>query len=122
MAEGGFYVTEQECACGCGTRLSSLTVNRGWKFIRGHKGGTAPGRIVNRQPMQRPGKVMAVGLDQVREYLLQNDQLIVTQLEESRNRIHALKSEVSIIEVKIAKLLAERPKFRAALLALGEPA
>lgn len=117
-----FHVTEQLCACGCGTAMGSAIVDRGWKFIRGHKAGVAPGRVVPRKMAPRPGPVSAVGMDQVRRFLQENDQLIVQQLEESRNELERLKRDVDITERKITQLMAERPKFRAALNALGSPA
>ncbi len=35
--ETKFYVTNIECACGCGTCLGSKAVKQGWRFVRGHK-------------------------------------------------------------------------------------
>ena len=122
MDEQRFHITDQLCACGCGTQLASTIVGRGWKFIRGHKAGKVSGRVAVPKSAPRPGPVTVVGMEQVRSFRLQNDKLIADQLFAARERVAALKREIDSETAKIDRLMAERPKFKAALNALGSAA
>jgi hypothetical protein len=37
-----FHVTRVECKCGCGVLLNSALVERGWRYLRGHKPAGLP--------------------------------------------------------------------------------
>ena len=56
----GVHITDQLCACGCGTKMLSTVVDRGWKYLRNHKSAdlrpakadAAPKRTVKTRPME----------------------------------------------------------------------
>ncbi|HEY2013840.1 MAG TPA: hypothetical protein VGH38_10090, partial [Bryobacteraceae bacterium] len=59
---GGFF-SKTECACGCENLLAQRTVDRGWRYIRGHKPKTAPSvtQQLTRQSKIRPAPVTELG-------------------------------------------------------------
>ncbi len=58
-----YYITDQLCACGCKTRMPSTIVDRGWKYLKGHKPAhlRPDVKAVSDRPVQLAAKVYSYG-------------------------------------------------------------
>lgn len=116
-----FQLTDQLCACGCGTQLSNISAARGWQYVRGHKQGA--GAVHNStMPTPRalpPGKATVTGMSQVQTFLRQNEQLVDKQIDECHERLKALENEKRTLEHRVAVLREQHKKYKVALEALG---
>ena len=120
---GKFYITEQECACGCGTRMGSAVVERGWKYLRGHKPRGAPGASpvasARRSPAPWPGPVTAIGIQQVRQFLEESARFAAREMEISGEHLERLRSELAAAEAVHGRLAGEHAKYVVVLKTLG---
>lgn len=116
------HVTSVVCACGCDTLLPSTIVNRGWRYLRGHKPkpeGWQPGLIHARK--ERAPRAVTKGMisfGDVRNFLDESRKLAQKQLDNQ----YLIKEELAIAanqcDQRITDLQRQRDSYTAAIGAL----
>jgi|GEM_PF-5250767 len=119
------YITDQLCACGCGTKMISTSVEAGRKYIWGHKHAvsaghvrpTAPTRMLQK-PGGRSGPVTSINLDQVRLFLTASMQQCTADVDAFDKQLAELDQRASVLHSALETARLERLKFQNALAAI----
>lgn len=93
------YISNVECACGCGNLMPQHLVDRGWRFLHGHKPKKSRAQI--QVPKHEP--VSQIGLDQVMDFALKNVELLTDQLEKHRTDAQLAKLCCDVLERQVAQ-------------------
>lgn len=100
--------------------MLSSVVDRGWKFIRGHKqgAGVVHSRPALRNTAPRPGPVAAVGISQVRKFFTETENLLVRQINEHRAVDEKLGADLRMVRDALSILEAQRQSTTAVIAEL----
>lgn len=100
--------------------MLSSVVDRGWKFIRGHKqgAGVIHSRPVLRDSPPRPGPVAAVGISHVRKFFAETESVLLRQIDERRAEEEKLTDDLRRVRYSLSLLVEQRQATTAVIAQL----